>query len=88
MPLYQRFMVNRFREILPYEEVPIKLILRGKSARDPLPDGVSEAEPVRPSVKAQRTRAKQKVARAASRSAAKRAKRPGSAARKPTQKRS
>ena len=27
---YQRFMVNRFRELLPYAEVPIKLQFRGK----------------------------------------------------------
>jgi GTP-binding protein len=27
---YQRFMINRFRELLPYAEVPIKLELRGK----------------------------------------------------------
>jgi hypothetical protein len=27
---YQRFMINRFRELLPYAEVPIKLILRGR----------------------------------------------------------
>ena len=25
---YQRFMVNRFRELLPYGEVPIKLVIR------------------------------------------------------------
>ena len=30
---YQRFMINRFRELLPYPEVPIKLLLRGKPAR-------------------------------------------------------
>jgi hypothetical protein len=27
---YQRFMINRFRELLPYDEVPIKLVLRGR----------------------------------------------------------
>src|SRR5438034_1224672 len=27
---YQRFMLNRFRELLPYDEVPIKLVLRGR----------------------------------------------------------
>jgi hypothetical protein len=27
---YQRFMINRFRELLPYGEVPIKLLLRGR----------------------------------------------------------
>ena len=27
---YQRFLINRFRETLPFAEVPIKLIIRGK----------------------------------------------------------
>lgn len=30
---YQRFMVNRFRELLPYGEVPIKLLVRPRSGR-------------------------------------------------------
>jgi GTPase len=30
---YQRFMINRFRELLPYAEVPISLVLRGKPMR-------------------------------------------------------
>jgi GTP-binding protein len=30
---YQRYMVNRFRELLPYSEVPIKLVVRGKPGR-------------------------------------------------------
>jgi GTP-binding protein len=38
---YQRFMINRFREKLPFDEVPIKLIVRGKTARDKVPDGVA-----------------------------------------------
>jgi GTP-binding protein len=37
---YQRFMINRFREKLPFDEVPIKLIVRGKTARDVAPEGV------------------------------------------------
>lgn len=28
---YQRFIINRFRELLPYAEVPIKLAIRGKA---------------------------------------------------------
>jgi GTPase len=32
---YKRFMINRFRELLPYWEVPIKLVLRGRAGRDP-----------------------------------------------------
>ena len=31
---YQRFMINRFRELLPYAEVPMRLMLRGKGAKD------------------------------------------------------
>ena len=31
---YQRFMINRFRELLPYAEVPIKLQIRGKSEQE------------------------------------------------------
>lgn len=27
---YQRFLINRFRELLPFAEVPIKLIIRGR----------------------------------------------------------
>ncbi len=28
--LYQRYMLNRFRELLPYSEVPIRLLVRGR----------------------------------------------------------
>lgn len=37
---YQRFMINRFRELLPYPEVPIKLLIRprGAGAGGPEPD--------------------------------------------------
>lgn len=31
---YQRFVVNRFREILPFSQVPIKLTIRGREAAD------------------------------------------------------
>lgn len=37
---YQRFMINRMRELLPYSEVPIKLHIRGREARRPA--GVEE----------------------------------------------
>jgi hypothetical protein len=48
---YQRFMINRFREKLPFDEVPIKLIIRGKTARDTAPEGVNldTADTTRPS---------------------------------------
>ena len=29
-PSYQRFLINRFREMLPFAEVPIKLLIRGR----------------------------------------------------------
>ena len=34
---YKRFMINRFRELLPYPEVPIRLLIRprGKGAAPP-----------------------------------------------------
>jgi GTP-binding protein len=37
---YQRFMINRFRELLPYPEVPIKLLIRARKKGEPetLPD--------------------------------------------------
>jgi len=31
---YQRFMINRFRELLPYSEIPIRLMIRGKEGRE------------------------------------------------------
>jgi GTP-binding protein len=36
---YQRYMINRLRELLPYNEVPMRLVIRGKEAR-PLRQGV------------------------------------------------
>ena len=32
-PSYQRYMLNGFRERLPFEEVPIKLVIRGRDRR-------------------------------------------------------
>ena len=29
-PAYERFLINRFRDLLPFAEVPIKLMIRGK----------------------------------------------------------
>jgi GTP-binding protein len=34
---YQRFMINRFRELLPYPEVPIRLVIRGRQSRKAAP---------------------------------------------------
>ncbi|MEM9064902.1 MAG: ribosome biogenesis GTPase Der [Planctomycetota bacterium] len=33
-PNYQRYIMNRFRERLPFEEVPIKLVIRARTRRD------------------------------------------------------
>src|SRR4051812_40162283 len=32
---YQRYMINRFRELLPYAEVPIRLMIRGREGGKP-----------------------------------------------------
>lgn len=37
---YQRFMVNRFRELLPFAEVPIKLLIRPRGPGMQAPEGV------------------------------------------------
>jgi GTP-binding protein len=34
---YQRYMINRFREMLPYAEVPIRLMVRGREGGKPPP---------------------------------------------------
>ena len=34
MESYQRYVVNRMRELLPFDEVPIHLQIRGRSGRD------------------------------------------------------
>jgi GTP-binding protein len=41
---YQRFMVNRFRELLPYPEVPIRLVVRERQ-RDQKPEFDDPDEP-------------------------------------------
>lgn len=47
-PNYQKFLLNRFREALPYNEVPIKLLVRArkrtKSGIDPRDEPISETE--------------------------------------------
>lgn len=47
---YQRFMINRFRELLPYPEVPIKLILRPRQqgSRQPSIDELPEEDLMEP----------------------------------------
>jgi GTP-binding protein len=47
MESYQRYVVNRMRELLPFDEVPIKLQIRGRSGRDAGP-AVGETETPRP----------------------------------------
>jgi GTP-binding protein len=34
---YQRYMINRFREMLPYAEVPIRLMIRGRNRGEGVP---------------------------------------------------
>ena len=34
---YRRFMINRLRELLPYGQIPIKLVVRGRQQRQPAP---------------------------------------------------
>jgi GTP-binding protein len=55
---YQRYMINRFREMLPFAEVPIKLVIRGRPERGAGPsleegnelgeDGKRKPKPQRP----------------------------------------
>jgi GTP-binding protein len=40
---YKRFMINRFRELLPYAEVPIHLLIRGRETRKPSTLSLDEA---------------------------------------------
>lgn len=46
---YQRFVMNRFRELLPFEDVPMKLLFRTKDGRTPV-GKAAQKEQVRPSV--------------------------------------
>jgi GTP-binding protein len=41
---YQRFLINRFREDLPFPEVPIKLLVRGRKRKETIE--TSEDEPL------------------------------------------
>ena len=49
--IYQRYMINRMRELLPYAEVPIRLVIRGKEGnptaapREPSPPRWTWAAP-------------------------------------------
>lgn len=46
---YQRFVINRMRELLPYPEVPIRLIIRPRTAA--APEDKAEGEPASPKPK-------------------------------------
>jgi hypothetical protein len=55
---YQRFMINRFRELLPYAEVPIKLVVRGRvkgAGDDSLADAGEQSGRPKPKQQPQRT---------------------------------
>jgi GTP-binding protein len=49
---YQRYMVNRFRELLPYAEVPIRLMIRGREGGGKPPEhainDVGHVPPIKP----------------------------------------
>src|SRR6185437_10071432 len=65
---YRRFVVNRFRELLPYAEIPINLVVRGREPRETAhvsldetppgekivrrPEGRAEGRPMKPRPKA------------------------------------
>jgi GTP-binding protein len=66
---YQRFMINRFRELLPYPEVPIKLLIRPRGAGTPAPEGDEfidqpqrDRPPRKPSTRASATKSRAKRA--------------------------
>jgi GTP-binding protein len=48
---YQRFMINRLRDLLPYPEVPIRLLLRPRTQRTREGEGVDLQTPSRPARK-------------------------------------
>ena len=82
---YQRFMINRMRELLPYAEVPIKLVVREKARQQgPTPKGqkpvtsLDDAADVKPSGRATRVSTKPRVPSHAKRGASSRGK-PGAA---------
>jgi GTP-binding protein len=49
---YQRYMINRFRELLPFGEVPIRLMIRGREGGGKPPehslDDVGYSQPTKP----------------------------------------
>ncbi|HRK30583.1 MAG TPA: ribosome biogenesis GTPase Der [Tepidisphaeraceae bacterium] len=59
---YQRYLVNRLRELLPYPEVPIRLHVRGKEARGTVPKPPAGAD--RDAFKPEVSRPVKRVARA------------------------
>ena len=59
--IYQRFMINRFRELLPYAEVPIKLVIRGREARRPGEAPVMEIAEEKPRPKALRAPPRRRI---------------------------
>jgi GTPase len=42
--MYQRYMINRFRELLPYAQVPIRLVIRGRQGRSADTELTSDAD--------------------------------------------
>jgi GTP-binding protein len=61
---YRRFIVNRLRELLPYAEVPIKLMIRGRSRSeegDPRLEGAGVRRAQHPSGRGQRPARREKA---------------------------
>jgi GTP-binding protein len=63
--MYQRYMINRFRELLPYAEVPIKLVIRGREGRSAESELTRDVEerPTKPRAKASKKTSKRPQAR-------------------------
>jgi GTP-binding protein len=59
---YQRFMINRFRDLLPYDEVPIRLVIRERQRQDRSAAEVGDGQARRPGAAGRRPAAKGKPA--------------------------
>ncbi len=63
---YKRFMINRFRELLPYDEVPIQLVFRARERQAPagpaLDEGAGESRPAKGAARGKASSARRKSA--------------------------
>ncbi len=60
---YQRFMINRFRETLPFNEIPIRLFMRGRGGAPAGEEPFEHGEPKRPSAQKRKAPPKKPVRR-------------------------